>query len=531
MVGLLWLTVLAVMMLHTGCFSTHRSVPISESLAKLGLNVKEYPDDDFSHILGVSDPSHEPSKLQNICRMRLETVERYKTPVDRDGCGIDWSMYISADDYLEDINDFDERYGKPIDLAEQIMSKYPMAIAAEFKKASPSKGEINLSLDPVEQCLQYASIGAAVISVLTEFDHFKGTLDDLRKVRLATQKELGEKRPVILRKDFILDRYQILEARANGADTILLMVSVLGRKQLADLVAYARRMGMEPLVEVHADCELEIALAAGARVIGVNNRNLHTFQLDLGTTTRVIELARAQGKRIGWSRGEGGGEQKEEEETPALVFAALSGISGPSDIHSFRRAGASCCLIGETLMKAADPKATIQRLLAGAQDDYAHGTASGRLVKICGNRRKGDAAAALSAGANLIGVIFAPSKRQASLAEAQDIVQVCRAYGERRDSYGPRLGAALEVSLCCCFLLSWSLSLQIQSFTTCSYLHYQTLNITCCSQLFFDAGAARYSATWKSRRPSVVHWRGGGSGKVVSAHAAGGRYLSGCYGR
>ena len=137
MVGLLWLTVLAVMMLHTGCFSTHRSVPISESLAKLGLNVKEYPDDDFSHILGVSDPSHEPSKLQNICRMRLETVERYKTPVDRDGCGIDWSMYISADDYLEDINDFDERYGKPIDLAEQIMSKYPMAIAAEFKKASP----------------------------------------------------------------------------------------------------------------------------------------------------------------------------------------------------------------------------------------------------------------------------------------------------------------------------------------------------------------------------------------------------------
>ena len=106
-----------------------------------------------------------------------------------------------------------------------------MAIAAEFKKASPSKGNINIDIDPVAQCLEYTKAGVSILSVLTEFQHFKGTLNDLKKVRIASQEWSNVNkcnRPVMLRKDFLLDRYQLLEARANGADTVLLIVAVLG---------------------------------------------------------------------------------------------------------------------------------------------------------------------------------------------------------------------------------------------------------------------------------------------------------------
>lgn len=136
-----------------------------------------------------------------------------------------------------------------------------MAIAAEFKKSSPSKGDINIDVDPVNQCLEYAKGGVSVISVLTEYTHFKGTLDDMRAVRLATQQwsSLNSvRRPAILRKDFILDKYQILEARANGADTVLLIVAVLGVQQLSDLIVFCRELGIEPLVEVHTKEEVDI---------------------------------------------------------------------------------------------------------------------------------------------------------------------------------------------------------------------------------------------------------------------------------
>ena len=125
------------------------------------------------------------------------------------GCGIDKTFYISADDLQEEIFEFDEKYGKPIDLFQKIDSiQAPqVAIAAEFKRASPSKGDINPTLDAATQCLEYARVGVSIISVLTEFEHFKGTLQDMKKVRLAVQKELGpEIRPAVLRKDFIFDR-------------------------------------------------------------------------------------------------------------------------------------------------------------------------------------------------------------------------------------------------------------------------------------------------------------------------------------
>ena len=136
-----------------------------------------------------------------------------------------------------------------------------MAIAAEFKKSSPSKGDINIDVDPVTQCLEYTKGGVSVISVLTEHTHFKGSLDDMMAVRLATQQwsSLNSmRRPAILRKDFILDKYQVLEARANGADTVLLIVAVLGVHQLSDLINYCRELGIEPLVEVHTEEEVDI---------------------------------------------------------------------------------------------------------------------------------------------------------------------------------------------------------------------------------------------------------------------------------
>ena len=151
-----------------------------------------YPDDDYRHILGIDDPTHEPSKLQQISANTLKDVAKDKKPIDTQGCGIDRSFYVSSEDYENEIVEFDRLHGKPLDLGKRIAQVYPqMAIAAEFKRASPSKGDINPDLDAVTQCMEYAKVGAAVISVLTDYKYFKGTLQDMKKVRLATQKELG----------------------------------------------------------------------------------------------------------------------------------------------------------------------------------------------------------------------------------------------------------------------------------------------------------------------------------------------------
>lgn len=171
------------------------------------------------------------------------------------GCGIDKSFYVSTEDLENEIIEFDSKYGPPLNIQTRILSSYPnMSIAAEFKRASPSKGDLNLKVDCVVQCTEYANIGAAVISVLTEHKHFKGTLQDMKQARIATQNIMGkERRPAILRKDFIFDKYQILEARSHGADSILLIVAVLGVQQLTDLISFSRLHGMEPLVEVRGN--------------------------------------------------------------------------------------------------------------------------------------------------------------------------------------------------------------------------------------------------------------------------------------
>lgn len=227
---------------------------------------------------------------------------------------------------------------EPIDFVERLRRDRPMAVIAEVKRASPSKGDIAPGMDAVAQAMRYANGGASGISVLTEPTWFKGTLEDMAGVRAAVA-TLGEERPAILRKDFIVDEYQVLEARVHGADTILLIVASLSDSQLAILMALSRELGMEPLVEVNNAEEMERAVAAGAAVVGINNRDLRTFNVDLGTTDRLAGLA-----------GEG------------VILAALSGISTREDVARFESAGAAAVLVGESLMVAEDPAEKIRAL-------------------------------------------------------------------------------------------------------------------------------------------------------------------------
>jgi len=273
----------------------------------------------------------------------------------------------------------------------------------------------------------------------------------MKQVRLATQaahtlsSNSASCRPAILRKDFILDRYQVLEARSHGADTLLLIVAILGVNQLKDLIQFSRKMGMEPLVEVHTEREMEIALDCGSKVIGVNNRNLHTFKLDLETTNRAVNVAERKG--LGW-RLKKNAESGVSSASSDILVAALSGITSSDDVQRFRDIGVSCVLVGETLMKASDPKATIASLLADpaigtsrsggsfvGNSQAINGMNSRKMVKTCGICRIQDAKVALQAGTSMLGVIFAPnSPRRASIEVARDIVDLTRSYGERSSS-------------------------------------------------------------------------------------------------
>lgn len=225
----------------------------------------------------------------------------------------------------------------PIDFMVRL-EESPPAVIAEIKRASPSKGDIAPGMDAAKQALRYARGGAAAISVLTEPQWFKGTLDDLRKTREALA-VLGESRPGVLRKDFIIDEYQVLEARIYGADAVLLIVSCLDDKSLERLLSCSRELGMEALVEVNNSEEMARAGEAGARLIGINNRNLNTFDVDLNTTERLAG------------------------ETPnGTLLAALSGVRKREDVSRFEEVGATAVLVGEALMRAVDPKALIAEL-------------------------------------------------------------------------------------------------------------------------------------------------------------------------
>ena len=353
------------------------------------------------HLHGFGDPNHKPSILQTITAQRYEDVRLAQADVPAAAL----EAQIAA---------FDQAHGPPLNLFERIRAEErSIALAAEFKRASPSKGDIALDLVAAEQGVKYTQAGAGILSVLTEPKWFKGSLQDMKDVRLATEK-LHALRPAVLRKDFVVEEYQVLEARANGADTLLLIVAILEVDRLHRLIKTARAWGMEPLVEVNTLPEMEIALDAGAKVIGVNNRNLHTFQLDLGTTERVMEAAQKRG--LSWDR-----------KTGDVLFAALSGISVRADVVRYEKAGVAAVLIGETLMRAPDPSQAVRELLG--LEESARG--KNMLVKVCGITRVEDALGAVQGGASLIGTIFCPSKRQVTAEQSAAVVQAVRQFGER----------------------------------------------------------------------------------------------------
>lgn len=212
----------------------------------------------------------------------------------------------------------------------------PRAIIAEVKKASPSKGIIRADFHPVEIARTYAAAGATAISILTEERHFQGRLEFLAAIREAVSLPL-------LRKDFLFDAYQLHEARAWGADAILLIVAALEDGPLRELMAIAAEIGLDALVEVHDEAEVERALAAGADLIGINNRDLRTFVTTLATTEHLAA-------RCG---------------DTALVVSE-SGINTAADIERLERSGVHTFLIGEALMREPDPGSKLRQLLATA---------------------------------------------------------------------------------------------------------------------------------------------------------------------
>jgi indole-3-glycerol phosphate synthase len=209
------------------------------------------------------------------------------------------------------------------------------ALIAEVKKASPSAGVICKDFDPVRIAKEYEAAGASCLSVLTDEQFFQGSLDYLRQIRATVKLPL-------LRKDFIIDERQILEAIEWGADAILLIVAILGDAQLKRFHALAIEAGLAVLVEVHDEVELDRALAIGAELIGVNNRNLKTFKVDLGTTERLATKIVARNSSL---------------------LVAESGIHTRADVERLAKCGAKAILVGESLMKGGNIGSKVKELL------------------------------------------------------------------------------------------------------------------------------------------------------------------------
>jgi indole-3-glycerol phosphate synthase len=207
-------------------------------------------------------------------------------------------------------------------------------VIAEIKRASPSAGTIDPTVDAAALAARYAQSGATAVSVLTDAPGFGGSLDDLRMVRATVSLPL-------LRKDFVVDRYQLLEAREAGADAVLLIAAALQDKQLETLLSAAQDLAMDALVEVHDRAELQQALDAGAQIIGVNNRDLKTFEVDLSTSEKLLPLVPS-----------------------TLRAVAESGIRGAGEAQRLRAAGGANFLVGEALVRATDPAALVRELLA-----------------------------------------------------------------------------------------------------------------------------------------------------------------------
>ncbi len=225
----------------------------------------------------------------------------------------------------------EERRSDRRDFPAALRSRVP-AIIAEIKKASPSKGVLSGDFDPPSIACQYEAGGAACLSVLTDRQFFQGSLDDLEAARESVALP-------VLRKDFTIDPYNVLEAAARGADAVLLIAAILTERQMRDLRELAARYGLASLVEVHHGDELKIALGSGAEIVGVNNRNLHTFEVTLETSLRLAEHIPS-----------------------SVIRVSESGIHRRADIEQLQAAGYDAFLVGEHLMKSGDPAAALREL-------------------------------------------------------------------------------------------------------------------------------------------------------------------------
>lgn len=221
----------------------------------------------------------------------------------------------------------------PRDFVGALRAKYPMGLIAEVKSASPSAGLIRADFDPVQIASVYAARGAACISVLTDQKFFQGSLDDLRLVRAAVNLPL-------LRKDFLLDRYQVLEARAAGADCVLLIAECLDDAALRDLHEYALSLGLQTLIELYEPENLDRVLALAPALVGVNNRNLKTFVTDLDHSLRLRPQIPEH-----------------------VLMVSESGIHERADVLRLQQAGIHAILVGESLMRAPDIGAAVDQLM------------------------------------------------------------------------------------------------------------------------------------------------------------------------
>ncbi|MGB7424644.1 MAG: indole-3-glycerol phosphate synthase TrpC [Ornithinimicrobium sp.] len=224
-----------------------------------------------------------------------------------------------------------------LDVMAHLRSRGGLHVIAEVKRSSPSKGALADIVDPASLAAQYADGGASVISVLTEQRRFGGSLADLAAVRRAVTVP-------VLRKDFMVEEYQIWEARAWGADLVLLIVAALDDDDLRSLLAVTEAAGMQALVEVHDETEMVRALRCGAQIVGVNARNLKTLQVDRDTFARVARGVPDE-----------------------VILVAESGIRGPADAAEYVDHGADAVLVGEALVTGNDPSAAVAEMIAVAQ--------------------------------------------------------------------------------------------------------------------------------------------------------------------
>jgi indole-3-glycerol phosphate synthase len=236
---------------------------------------------------------------------------------------------------LRDLEARVARVPAPRDLVAALSPAEPgrVRLLAELKRASPVAGVLAQGFDPIARAPEYAAAGAAALSVLTD-PHFQGSLADLATVRTAVACP-------ILQKDFVIDPYQLWEARTHAADAVLLIVAILEPARLAELYGAARGLGLSVLVEVHNEGELDQAAALGARLVGINNRDLKTFRTDVATTERLAPRAPA-----------------------GVRLVSESGIATAADVRRVAAAGAHAILVGEALSRSGDPAVKIRELLA-----------------------------------------------------------------------------------------------------------------------------------------------------------------------